>query len=122
MKRRIKRRDIKFLMNLHEQLGHMTRISEILVFSPHLYLPHHTITKETSITTNVRVVFNRSAKDSTDISLKDTQYVGPKIQHDLFSILLRFRNHDFVTTDIAKIYYEVLVKNNQKIFTINIMS
>lgn len=105
---------IKFLTE-YEQLGHMTKVSEGSIASPHFYLPHHAVVKETSLTTKVRVVFDGSAKTSTGISLNDTQYIGPKIQHDLFSILLRFRKHTYViTADIAKMYRQVLIQDNQR--------
>lgn len=41
--------------------------------------------------------------------------VGPTIQQDLFSILVRFRQHTFVVSaDIAKMYRGVLIKPEQK--------
>lgn len=40
--------------------------------------------------------------------------VGPVLQKDLFSILLRFRSFTYViTADVAKMYRQILIKNNQ---------
>lgn len=47
------------------------------------YLPHHAVVKEASATTKIRVVFDASAKSSTNISLNDTLLTGPTIQDTL---------------------------------------
>ncbi|XP_018365332.1 PREDICTED: uncharacterized protein LOC108762706 [Trachymyrmex cornetzi] len=74
------------------------------------YLPHHAVTKEDSETTKVRVVFDASCKSSTGISLNDCLRVGPTIQQDLFSIILRLRQHRYaMSADIAKMYRQVKV-------------
>ena len=54
------------------------------------YLCHHCVFKESSTTTKLRVVFDGSAKTTTEVSLNDRLMVGPKIQKDLLSILVRF--------------------------------
>lgn len=53
------------------------------------YLTHHCVIKESSLTTKLRVVFNGSAKFSTNLSLNDVFKVGPT--DELFNILIRFR-------------------------------
>ncbi|XP_015189924.1 PREDICTED: uncharacterized protein LOC107073743, partial [Polistes dominula] len=93
----------KFLSE-YEDLGHMERIEEPSRTEGY-YLPHHAVTKQSSITTKLRVVFDASAKSSSGLSLNDILMVGPMIQEDLFTILLRFRSHAFaLTADIAKMY------------------
>ncbi|XP_076397934.1 uncharacterized protein LOC143266219 [Megachile rotundata] len=81
-------------------LGHMSKVSRHTLTNACLsyYLPHHAVIKETSTTTRVRVVFDGSAKTSTGISLNDVQRVGPVVQDDLFSILVRFRQHRVVVS------------------------
>jgi len=72
--------------------------------SDSFYLPHHCIFKSTQ-SNKIRVVFDASAKNSTGVSLNDTLMVGPTIQQDLFSILLRFCTFQFVfSADIVKMY------------------
>ena len=56
------------------------------------YLQHHHVTKERT-TTKLRVVFDASAKSSSGLSISDILLVGPAIQDNLFSIVLRFRMH-----------------------------
>ena len=67
------------------------------------FLPHHAVTKESSATTKLRVVFDASAKTSNGLSLNDILTVGPTIQDDIVSHLLRFRTHKYViSADIEK--------------------
>ena len=61
--------------------------------------------KDGSTTTKVRVVFDGSAKTSTGISFNEVRRVGPVVQNDLFSIVLRFCQYPIVlSADIAQMY------------------
>ncbi|XP_055634127.1 uncharacterized protein LOC129774417 [Toxorhynchites rutilus septentrionalis] len=72
---------------------------------PHFYLPHHSVFKETSTTTKTRVVFDASCKSASGYSLNDTLLVGPVVQRDLLSIVIKFRIHPVViVADIEKMY------------------
>lgn len=99
-------------MKEYKLLGHM---SEISLDSDNnsgkiVYLPHHAVEKPDSTSTKVRVVFDASAKTSTNLSLNDILKTGPTIQQDLFSILLRFRKHNVVLVgDLTKMYRQILV-------------
>lgn len=84
---------------------------------PPFYLPHHAVLKASSLTTKLRVVFDGSAHSSSGISINDAQIVGPIIQDDLFSILLRFRQHQFALIgDIEKCYRQILVQPSERKF------
>ena len=50
------------------------------------YLPMHTIRKNNSTTTKLRVVFDASAKSNTGVSLNDTLLVGPTVHSPLMCI------------------------------------
>lgn len=77
--------------------------------TPAVFLPHHPVIKDSS-TTRLRVVFNASSKTSNGTSLNDHMMVGPKLQSDLPSIILRWRQHQFaLTADITKMYRQILV-------------
>lgn len=92
-------------------LGHMTKVTTGQSTGCRYYLPHHGIVKESSDTTKLRVVFDGSASSTTGVSLNDILHIGPKLQEDLFDILLRFRSHQYVLTgDIEKIYRQILVR------------
>ncbi|KAF2904410.1 hypothetical protein ILUMI_01765 [Ignelater luminosus] len=120
------KRDVEFkskyveLMREYDKLGHMEKISRNCLLLDQgnnltFYLPHHGISKETSFTTSLRVVFDGSCRSSSGISLNDILMVGSCIQDDLFSILLRFRKHNIVlTADVAKMYRQVKIAERQR--------
>ena len=81
------------------------------------FLPHHCVHKEDSTTTKLRVVFDGSAKSSTGVSLNGSLMVGPTVQEDLFSILIRFRLHRVaLSADIAKMYQQIALESVAKDF------
>ncbi|XP_076298325.1 uncharacterized protein LOC143217670 [Lasioglossum baleicum] len=99
----------------NRSLGHMTRVTN--THAPGFYLPHHAVIKPTSSTTKLRVVFDGSAKTSTNLSLNDTLRIGPTLQDDLLSLLLRFRMHAYVITgDIEKMYRQFLVQPEDRVY------
>ncbi|XP_044013997.1 uncharacterized protein LOC122856388 [Aphidius gifuensis] len=91
----VTRNEIQYEAVLQEylDLGHMSQILDKNLTKDGFYLPHHAVTKEDSQTTKVRVVFDESAKDNNRHTLNDILRVGPTIQADIFSLLLRFRIH-----------------------------
>ncbi|XP_028171679.1 uncharacterized protein LOC114360986 isoform X2 [Ostrinia furnacalis] len=111
-------------MQEYINLNHMTQNSDS--FSSKLtsgksqsqvnnFLPHHGVMRESSTTTKLRVVFDASATTSSNVSFNDIQLVGPTLQDDLISILLRFRQHKYVvTSDIEKMYRAVMLDPSQR--------
>lgn len=103
-------------------LGHMTKVEEITesIGSLCYYLPYYAVLKENSATTKLRTVFDGSCKISTGKSLNDILRVVPtriisRIQQELFSIILRFRQHQFVLTgDIEKIYRQINMQKEHR--------
>lgn len=98
-------------MREYLEMGHMLEVplgSNIPERS--CYLPHHAVFKTSSLTTKVRIVFDASAKTSSGLSLNDILMRGPTVQEDIFSILTRFRRHQYViTSDIEKMFRQVAV-------------
>ncbi|XP_055613760.1 uncharacterized protein LOC129760181 [Uranotaenia lowii] len=69
------------------------------------------VLKPESTTTKLRVVFDASCRTSTGVSLNDALMVGPTVQNDLLSIILRFRLHRYaISADIEKMYRMVQVQ------------
>lgn len=96
----------------YRTLGHL---SEVQRPDFGYYLPHHCVIREKSETTRLRVVFDGSAKTSSGNSLNDIQAIGPVVQSDLFSILLRFRGHRFVLLgDLEKMYRQIILHPSQR--------
>jgi len=97
-------------MQQYEDLGHMVKVDDSNTNAYTYYMPHHGVLKENSLTTKLRVVFDASAPSSTNISLNDLQMIGPTIQSDLLSIVLRFRTYPYVmSADITMMYRQVLM-------------
>ncbi|XP_074037221.1 uncharacterized protein [Leptinotarsa decemlineata] len=76
------------------------------------YIPHHAIFKPDSSSTPIRIVLDASASSDSDISLNDILYGGPKLQTDIFSLLLNFRLFRIaVTADIRRMYHQIKLVN-----------
>ncbi|XP_022829237.1 uncharacterized protein LOC111358355 [Spodoptera litura] len=96
-------------------LGHMSENNTTHKDSISYFMPHHGVLREDSSTTKLRTVFDCSATTSTGKSLNDIQHIGPTVQDDLLSILIRFRQYKFVvTSDIEKMYRQIYVHNSQR--------
>lgn len=88
---------------------------EIQEIRPAFYMPHHAVFKNASSTTKIRVVFDASSKTDTGVSLNDILMVGPTLQQDLISILIKFRIWQYVLTgDVAKMYRQILIDESQR--------
>ncbi|XP_072375127.1 uncharacterized protein [Diabrotica undecimpunctata] len=103
----------KAFINEYVSLGHAKKVPLSLT-NVHLenkyFLPHHSVIKEESLTTKLRVVFDGSMKSSSGYSLNDILLKGKTLQPELFDILLRFRLYTYVfTSDIQKMYRQVRI-------------
>ncbi|GFW70033.1 integrase catalytic domain-containing protein [Trichonephila clavipes] len=75
-----------------------------------LYLPHHGVVRDTSCTTKLRVVFDASSKTSSGLSLNDLLMVGPRVQPELFPILIQFRIFSVaICADVEKMFRQIKV-------------
>ena len=104
----------KAFMDEYLALGHMHKVSptDISPLEANSYfMPHQAVIRADSSTTKLRVVFDASAKSNNGNSLNDNLLVGPQVQSDLFSILLRFRQFPIaLKSDCEKMYRQVLVR------------
>lgn len=102
-------------MKEYESLGHMRLMSA----SPNedctsFYLPHHCVLKRSEQSVKIRVVFDAFCKSNTEVSLNDALMVGPVVQQDLISILIRVRTFLYVfVADIIKMYRQILMDPSQ---------
>ncbi|KAL4113548.1 hypothetical protein QTP88_017157 [Uroleucon formosanum] len=93
-------------MSDYESLGHKS-----IAPSPGDYfIPHHPVFKGDATTNKILVVFVASATTSSNRSLNQCLFTGPKLRKDIVDILLRFRVHQFAfTADVCKMYQQILV-------------
>lgn len=75
-------------MDEYLSLGHMSPYTQPLVDS-HFVIPHHCVLRPQSTTTKLRVVFDGSARSSSNKSLNDILMVGAPIQQDLITTLFQ---------------------------------
>ncbi|XP_018393050.1 PREDICTED: uncharacterized protein LOC108772092 [Cyphomyrmex costatus] len=110
----LKIRYTKFIKE-YKSLGHIRRLEPPIAEEPtSFYLPHHCVFKAVGQTSKIRVVFDASCRSSSGVSLNDALLVGPNVQRDLVSILLRFRFFSCViTADITKMYRQISMHPSQ---------
>ncbi|XP_062549772.1 uncharacterized protein LOC134214408 isoform X2 [Armigeres subalbatus] len=98
-------------MTEYETLGHMQLVTDhehSLTLGYHL--PHHAVVRDDSTTTKVRVVYDASCKTPGGPSLNDALMVGPIVQQDLRSIMMRTRTRPIMMiADIKQMYRQILV-------------
>lgn len=99
-------------LNEYLDTGHMSLITDpdSLKHQEVCYIPHQVIVKPDSLSTKTRVVFDASQKTSLGTSLNDKLMPGPNLQKDLFTIVLKFRLHEYViTADITKMFRQIFI-------------
>ncbi|XP_031333877.1 uncharacterized protein LOC116163886 [Photinus pyralis] len=96
--------------------GHMRLVQEINEGQSSYFIPHHAVFKPESISTPVRVVFDASAPSDSGVSLNDLLYSGPKLQADIFTMLINFRLFGIaITADIRQMYRQIkLIEDHWK--------
>jgi len=96
----------KQFMQEYEDMGHMS-----LTKAPGVYfIPHHAVHKYDGEKLKLRVVFDTSARPTSNTSLNEMLYVGLKSQQDIIDILLRFHIYRIVfTADICKMYRQIFL-------------
>ncbi|XP_055841539.1 uncharacterized protein LOC129908797 [Episyrphus balteatus] len=103
-------KDYCHFIDEYARLGHMCKLDAAEAIHKNVnYIPHHSVLKPDSSTTKLRVVFDASCKTSSGKSLNDILKVGPTLQDDIFTILVRFRTYRFVLmADITQMYRQIL--------------
>ena len=78
------------------------------------YLPHFSVIRMDKTTTKVRIVFDCSAK-TDGVSLNYAICAGPKLQKDLFDVLIRFRRNPVaLACDIKEMYLQMEIEERDR--------
>ena len=81
---------------------------------PSWYLPHFPVMREDKETTKVRIVYDSAAKYG-GISLNDTMLPGPKLQQDVFDVLLLLRNNPVaLVADLKEMFAQVIMAKEDR--------
>lgn len=95
------------------ELGHMK--PSTCNQTPECFLPHHCVMRDDSSTTALRVVYNASAKTSSNKSLNDFMYTGPNLQQDLQFLIIKWRQYQYAfTADIEKMFRQIWVHSDDQ--------
>ncbi len=82
------------------------------------YLPHHPIIKEDRATTILRVVFHASSHEKDSCSLNECLLIGPNLNPDLFSILIKSRQYPVaLKADIKTAFLQISIDRNDRDFS-----
>lgn len=95
--------------------GYLRKVQQDEASPPEVwYLPHFPVVRMDKTTTKVRIVFDCSAK-TDGVSLNDVIYAGPKLQTDLFDVLIRFRRNPVaLACDIKEMYLQVEIEESDR--------
>ena len=94
--------------------GYVSKISKKRDSKSRWYLPHFPVLRPDKDTTKTRIVFDAAAKFQ-GVSLNDKIFKGPKLQRDLFDVLLRFRRQPVaVVCDIEEMYLRIGIAQSDK--------
>ena len=97
-------KEVQLQLQSYLDANHAEKVPPNELLLPSFYLPYHTVYKQSSTSTKIRVVFDGSAISSTGISLNQILQVGPTIQ----PTLLKFRTYPVaLSADVSKMYREV---------------
>ena len=102
------------IINQYEEKGYVKKVGDEERNKTKWLLPHFPVIRPEKETTKTRIVFDASAK-CQDVSLNDVIHQGPKLQQDLFDVLLRFRRYPVaVVCDIAEMYLRIGIASEDK--------
>ena len=80
------------------------------------FLPHFPVVRPDRETTKVRIVFDASAK-LNEKSLNTEALPGPKLQSNIFDILVRFRKElEVLVGDVSQMYHQLVLKPEDRPF------
>ncbi|CAK1601945.1 unnamed protein product [Parnassius mnemosyne] len=103
------------VMQEYIELNHLERVPENEINNPAVYLPHHAVVRQDKETSKVRTVFNASQKGNNNISLNEELLVGPQLQDDMRSLIMRWRMKRICfVADIQKMYRQILVSKEDR--------
>ena len=102
------------IIDHHIAKGYVRKVPETELSKSKWYLPHFPVLRPDKDTTKTRIVFDASAKYE-GISLNERIHQGPKLQRDLFDVLLWFRRFPVaIVCDIAEVYLRIGILSEDK--------
>lgn len=107
------KREYTAFMEDYIHLGHMRQLTQREFVDKELvahYIPHHPIWQRGDGGRRLRVVFNASRPTSSGRSLNDVLLPGPKLQNNLWTVIVRWRRHRAVfCADIRMMFRQIRI-------------
>lgn len=105
------------VMNKYQDKGYIRKVDPTTSVEQEWFLPHFPVVRKDRESTKVRVVYDAASKCEW-VSLNDVIYNGPKLQNDLFDVLIRFRRRPIaLICDISEMYLQIrLAKEDRAMF------
>ena len=104
----------KNTLQQYEEKGYITEVPMESADKGSWFLTHFPVIRMDKETTKTRIVFNAAAKCEGS-SLNYVVHSGPKLQQDLFDVLLHFiKNQLAIICDIAETYLQTEVKKENR--------
>jgi len=101
---------------IHVQKGYVSKVTPSKTEVKAWYLPHFAIVRPEKTTTKTGVVFDASAK-LDGLPLNGGICQGPKLQRDIFDVLLRFPWFPVaLVCDIAEMYRRIWISPSSRLF------
>ena len=92
----------------YQEKGYIRKLTKGDSKESEYYIPHFPVVRMDKDTRKNRIVFDASAKDRNHVSLNDAMYQGPKLQNDLFQVLMGFHSKPIsLASDISEIYLQI---------------
>jgi hypothetical protein len=96
-----------YLDNSHMEKVSNEELSKVLK-GEFNFIPHHAVIREEAVTTKLRVVFEAHVKPAGTLSFNECQYIGSKVQDDIWEIMARWRLYQFAFTgDMKQMYRQI---------------
>ena len=102
---------------IREQLqNNVVEVAPEEIVGKEFYIPHKAVIRETAETTNMRIVYDASARAMPESpSLNECLYSGPPLQNKLWDILVRQRAYPIaVTADIQKAFLQMRIRECER--------
>lgn len=102
---------------IREQLqNNVVEVAPVEVVGKEFYIPHKAVIRETAETTEMRIVYDASARATPESpSLNECLYPGPPLQNKLWDILVRQRAYPIaVTADLQKAFLQIRIRECER--------
>ena len=114
-KDRFEKEEYQRTIKAYVEKGYLRKLSPEEKLTPSAwYLPHFPIVKLEKSTTKVRIIFDCAAKHE-GVSLNDAINAGPKLQAELFDVLISFRRNPVgIACDIKEMFLQIEIEEKDR--------